>query len=331
MGFLEENEHFLLMDVAYSRPPEGEWNIHLNDRDMAALRGVGIKTALPFGCRWDKIEPSKGIYDWSELDTYVERVHNLGMKVVLFTPSFYPQWFPDDWYVKTASGINKGALSPWCMEAMDYYQKFIELMKVRYTFPTTMVALSHLSDGETYLLNEAAFYDDHAIECYKRIYGEKAFPVPNDLDTEKWFKSYLIGMMLRLQRPLVETPHREIWAMAHPAIANFDLYGNGCKFIPDVLHAYQTCLNPSTINHIYYTWIQWPMYWPLMNEWSIKYNENIFGGAEYTEGLATTTPAAIQQSLRGQIIAPCYPGSHQSVDAEMLSRIKAANALWESA
>jgi hypothetical protein len=130
---------------------------------------------------------------------------------------------------------------------------------------------------------------------------------------------------------LAAQPEREIWMMLHPAIANFaGLYGNGNRWIESILLNLKTQLEPVTINHIYYTWIQWQPYWQVMNSWRERFDERVFGGAEYAEGLPITTPHAIQQGLRGQILAPCYPGIHDHVEPWMLDNIRTAQCLWAS-
>ena len=119
--------------------------------------------------------------------------------------------------------------------------------------------------------------------------------------------------------------------MLHIAIAHFNnLYGNGCNWIEDILQAYVDNLPGVKINHIYYTWTQWEQYWKQMNSWRQRFNENVFGGAEYAEGLPQTTPRAIANGLRGQILAPCYPGLHDHIEQWMLDNIQASIATWNS-
>jgi hypothetical protein len=120
--------------------------------------------------------------------------------------------------------------------------------------------------------------------------------------------------------------------MLHPAIGDMqNLYGNGCNWIAEILSHLHKNLPHIQINHIYYTWVQWRQYWNKMNTWKIAFDENVFGGAEYCEGLPTTTPLALQNGLRGLIVAPCYPNIHDHVEPWMLENIKNSISVFKEA
>lgn len=342
MSFLKDDEFFLLMDLRQvgSTRPDGGLDFdsidltvnHISDDDMRRLRDVGIQTTLPFDCKWGEFEPTRGAYNWRYYDEYVAKAERCGLKTLLFDATHYPDWFPDDWYVwDSNSQVHKEALSPWCTEAQEACNEFTQRLIDRYTSDRCMVASAHLRCGETVLLNEAAFYDPHARASFKQIYGSDAEPVPMDPATEDWLEQSYIDMLVNHQQVLASQPEHEIWVMLHPAIANFaGLYGNGNKWIESILLNLKTQLEPVTINHIYYTWIQWQPYWQMMTSWRARFDERVFGGAEYAEGLPITTPHAIQQGLRGQILAPCYPGIHDHVEPWMLDNIRVAQSLWAS-
>jgi len=341
MSFLHEDEFFLLMDLRQTGAmrPDGSLDFnsidltvdHISDESMKQLRDVGVQTTMPFDCKWGEFEPSNGAYNWRYYDEYVAKAERCGLKTLLFTPTHYPDWFPDDWYVwDVHRKVHKEALSPWCEEAQAANSEFNKLLIDRYASESVMVISAQLRCGETVLLNEAAFYDPHAVKSFKRVYGSDSQPVPGDPATEDWLETSYVQMLVDQQRILRDNQSQhEIWMMLHPAIADFPgLYGNGNKWIESILHALKYTLEPVTINHIYYTWIQWQQYWPIMNSWRQRFDENVFGGAEYAEGLPITTPHAINQGLRGQIIAPCYPGIHDKLQPWMLENIRNAQSQW---
>jgi hypothetical protein len=338
MGFLNDSEFFLLMDLESRLDGERgqDWHNNLEVRSpspidedaMKRLREAGIQTTIPFSMRWNEIEDKDGNWEWGAFDEYVERANRAGLKVLLQTASHYPDWFPDDWYVKTVKKIERVALSPWCEEAMARNNDFSQRVIDRYNSDTVMVQSVQLRCGETLLLNEAAFYDEHALASYKKYAGSSEVPVPGEPYTEGWLRASYIKMVVDQQRVMASQKQREIWCMLHPVIADFGFYGNGCNWIYEILTSIKLSLSPVKINHIFYTWIQWPAFWPAMQQLREAFQEDQFGGAEYAEGLKTTTPAAIEQGLRGHILAPCYPGVHDALEDWMLDAIKVSQSQW---
>jgi hypothetical protein len=132
------------------------------------------------------------------------------------------------------------------------------------------------------------------------------------------------------QAILVDNPNREIWTQVHPVIAQFPgIYGNGCKWLEDVLSAYRSNWPDANIGQIYYTWIQWGQVWQQMRDLSVKYGTHVYGGSEYAEGLPTSTPRAITNGLRGQLCGVLHPFTgHTEVLPWMTDNIKAAIKQW---
>lgn len=346
MPFLHDNEFYLLMDIAwhgnfdplaYPNMPENR-SKHIDEEGLKKLRDVGIQTTMPFECIWNEIETQKGVYDWSELDEYVNRAARVGMKTILYTPTHgYPDWFPDDYFVQTKDKegnnvVQRGVLSPWNWEALGELNNFNRLMMERYSCARCLVASSQLSCGETVLLNEPAFYDPLAIKSYQEFSDSDELPNPADNMTNVWLLDSYQKMLVYQQSLLAKNEFKEIFVMLHPVIADMQgLYGNGCNFIQEILEELTRKIEGVKINHIYYTWIQWQPYWGYMRYLSERYNENVFGGAEYAEGIPTTTPHAIRAGLRGQILAPCYPGIHDhGVENWMLNHIALGQEMWSN-
>jgi hypothetical protein len=194
-----------------------------------------------------------------------------------------------------------------------------------------MLVSSQLGCGETVYLNKPAFYDPEAIASFKAFVGTDRIPDQNDPDTTRWLLESYLKTTLHQQTILTELQsHDEIFVMLHPAIGDMaNLYGNGCNWITEILDNLHDNLPNIQINHIYYTWVQWKQYWGKMNSWRNTFNENVFGGAEYCEGLPTSTPLALQNGLRGLIVAPCYPSIHDHVESWMLENIKNSISLFK--
>ncbi len=63
------------------------------DEDMRLMKEAGINSATVGIFCWSLIEPEEGVYDFSFLDTILDKMHENGMKAVLATPSgARPPW-----------------------------------------------------------------------------------------------------------------------------------------------------------------------------------------------------------------------------------------------
>lgn len=344
MPFLQDDEFFLLMDLA----SVGSYNpldpladpmrrySHIPADGLKQLHDVGVRTTMPFQFIWNEMETEPGVFDWTYLDNYVNTAWKAGLKCILFTATAgYPEWFPDSYFVQTPARdgtttfrVCRAALSPWNPEAMQANNDLNKRIMQRYSSKYCLVANSWLTVGETVLLNEPAFYDPLAIKSYQQYADTEELPNPSDAMTNQWLLDSYLNLVVEQQRILAQNEFNEIFLMLHPAIADMGFYGNGCNWIQEILTELTRCIEGVKINHIYYTWIQWPQYWARMNYWRSRFNENVFGGAEYAEGLPNTTPLAIQNKLRGQIIAPCYPEIHDHLETWMLDNISNAQKLW---
>ena len=325
MSFIPAAERLLLMvqSLTYEDP-----HTFLTLDDYKALYDAGISTAYFCNTHWALAEPELNVYDWSLVDREVEKLRKAGFKIMINCYTDAPRNFREDWYVRIQAGFIAGAISMWNEEALEHTEKFYRLMKDRYKADDLLVVNSWLTDGETIYLLEPAWYDDAALYDYQTHYGSTAVPAFGDAQTEAWLKESYIKLMMRWANILVDNPWRELWTMLHPAFTT-NMYSGG-QWIEDVLQAYSTLTD--NINHIYYTWVQWSNLYPTMQTWRDKYHTIDWGGAEYAEGLVYTTPLAISNGLRGQIINPCHPFTkYDRVYPWMVENIKDALLKWNDA
>lgn len=340
MAFLDNDEFIILMDIAsindlsqpgiYLDKPYGRYK-HISRSELKMLFDAGIKTTMPFQNIWSETETSPGVYDWTYLDTYVEQANNIGMKTMLFTNTHgFPKWFPEDYFpVDENKIVHREALSPWNQEALSKNLEFIRVVMERYSSKENLVISSQLNCGETAFLNIPAFYDKHAIKSFQEYSKSDRIPNKNDPEINHWYYASLLSMILDQQMLLAQNQHNEIYTAMHPAIADMKYWGNGNCYIDQFLIELTKNIPQVKINHFYYTWVQWGTYWKKMSDWGNRFSENIFGGAEYAEGLPKTTPLAIQNGLRGQIMAPCYPTMHDHVETWMCDNIVASINLFK--
>jgi hypothetical protein len=325
MSFIPENEHLLLMtqSLTYEDP-----TIFPSLDDYKALYDAGIHSAYFCNTHWALVEKELNEYDWSLIDREVGKLHKAGFRVMVNCFTDAPINFKTDWYVRIQAGFIAGAISMWNEEALEHTEKFYRLMKDRYNDDDTLVVNSWLTDGETIYCLEPAWYDEAALYDYQTKYGSAAVPAYGDPQTEAWLKESYIRLMMRWANILVDNPYKEIWTMLHPAFCT-NMYSGG-QWIEDILQAYSSIPDVS-ISHIYYTWTQWSNYYPTMQMWREKYHTQDWGGAEYADGLPLSTPLAIANGLRGQIINPLHPFTkYDKVYPWMVTNIQEALKKWAS-
>ena len=325
--FIEDDEFILLMnqhpiDCAIRGPS-------VTIDDMKRMRALGVKTLVEY-MYWSIAEPAKGQHDWSLFDQIVEDATKGDMKVAFCTPTDYPIWCPDDWYTKFDDQSKPGSFSIWSEEAIQYELQFLAMVRDRYPKDRVCAYDAQLQVGETIYHNRPAWFDIHAIEAWQKRYGANSQP-PNGHtgELDSWLMDSYIGLQLRLQEVLVQTPHRELWTAIHPTIAGwFEFQGN--KWYQDIFISWRKAFPNSPINWVLYT------YWPHGNDLHDKVKAQMdylgvrpFVGAEYCEGLSPHTQPLLDEGLRGFILGPIHQFTgHPVMEEWMFDRIKESTNLW---
>jgi hypothetical protein len=315
----DERLLFMEMQTDYATP-----EIRLPEEDIRMLVDAGIKTCISFCTNWDWIEPQKGVYNFDYYDRRVELLQRAGMKVYLQCQTWFPNWLPDEWKVKGRTQVFSD-ISPWNSEGWKYMLDFYAKMCERYNSSTVVVMNSYLTDGETFLPNELSCFDKAALEQYQDIYHK--MPEEHDPDTDAWYNASVVRAYSDIQRVLFNNAYQEIWVTLHPAL--FGQYGNGTICLPQILAALRAEFPTANISQLFCTWRQWSGLYPQMKEWSTQFNTNIFGGAEYAEGVVTSVDIAKEQGIRGLLIGPTHPyTNHRRIEPWMLDNIRTALAKW---
>ncbi len=325
-GLMKDNEHLILMDmqVRYEEP-----DIRLPAIDIRKLSDAGIKTAMMFCTNWGKIEPEKGKMDFTYYLDRVKLLQDNGMNVMIQCFTNLPPWIPDEWKVMTSTGATMDMISPWNIDAMAYVTRFYQEMVYRFNSKNSYVVNSWLMDGETLFPNEPCIYDPAAVAAFRNDYGrDPAYPMGAEEAT--FLEHYQIQLMGTLQSILRNNEYNDIWLAMHPALAGFT--GNGCSSLQQILGNLKFKYPCANIHHLYCTWTQWDAYYPLMSKWRDDYDEQVFGGAEYAEGVVGNTYKALAAGIRGLLINPCHPFTgHTRVQDWMLGNISDACSIWQAA
>lgn len=99
------------------------------DEDMRLMKEAGINSATVGIFSWSLIEPRKGVYDFSFLDTILDKMHENGIKAVLATPSgARPPWmaqkYPEVLRVEESGIRNEfGVRHNHCLTSPVYREK----------------------------------------------------------------------------------------------------------------------------------------------------------------------------------------------------------------
>jgi hypothetical protein len=290
---------------------------------LKRLADSGVTAAVEF-VRWPDIEPSCGVFDWSLPDAMVARCREAGIKAILMGPQEGPEWAPDSWFVRNASGyiyrrtdpsysqVVWGHLSPWCDEAMGYQADVSRLFCAHYAAPDVICAGSLGRDAEALIPQHyTTMHDEHALKSYRNHTGDpNARPSLGTAPTQTWLYQSLSRYAVEQQRVyLAGHPSRTIFTALHPA---YEIYVShtGADYVHDLVEQ----LHPDQMAVIiwdYYsdgTERDWTRaareYARVVRE---RDSAQIWAGSEWPEGLAANTPNAMRDGFSGLITAPIHP------------------------
>ena len=177
MSFIQPDEFIVLFHTG-----------SLSMDDLKRISDAGIKTAV-FPILWEQIETKDGSYNWERLDAEVERLKEAGIKSLMRCHENAPDWFPEDWYLRSASGSlwrnlhgyggsdRFTLLSLWCKDAMERQRAFMRACNERYHDEWAQVYAGSPHAGEVLLPGMIpCYYDSHAITSYRSYTGDAGDP-----------------------------------------------------------------------------------------------------------------------------------------------------------
>jgi len=344
MTFIQPDEFIILVN-----------DKNLTDDDLKRIGETGVRTAFA-AIMWEDIELKSGGYNWDKLDAVIDRAKRAGMKSLLRCHDNAPDWFPDDWYLRSSSGANwrnyygfggndrYTCLSPWCKDAMKHQREFMQVCNDRYNDEWTQVFAGGPHGGEVILPGMTACYcDPHALKSYRDYTGETGNPsdLPNygsmkfETKTVEWLRQSLTEAVTHEQDifpgiwlQLVErnTPFAESFECG-PRSGNW-LMADLCDNLPNELH--------KDLNIIL-----WEVNRSGGDQDALNNVKNVLDktwiGSQYCEGLYHYTKDTIAKGLRGFITNPAAfyapNGTYASGRLEqwMLDAFRWSIAQWKAA
>jgi hypothetical protein len=331
---MNEDEVFILFDIPKVN------NEYMNINELHVLKDVGIET-IQCVLSWEKLQPQQGIYNWKEIENRILIHKKVGMKTLIQFPAYHtPHWFPDSWYTWIKPGtfaiypyeitqdtVYRGIISPWNYDAQEYKNQITQEIMDHFIKWDIMPIGCHMLAGESILINNPVFFNPLEVNNFMKRWETKDFPKVGEYRTDIWLKETCIKLSMDMYNILIHNTYSEIWSTLHP-VCQYLWPGTGVEYINDI---YDACLklNPSSINQIWYTFIQHPICFPIFKEQITKYKLNAYGGAEYADGLTLTVPKAKELGFQGLIICPLHPFTgYTTIEPWMIDNIKDTLKHW---
>lgn len=339
MNFMGSEEFLLLMCHNETRENDhNEPTVHFqkteyifNVADRKRLYDVGIRTAHEQPA-WQTIEPSKGEYNFDYLDMIINRNREVGIKSLMQLHGWrVPYWIPNEWRARTREGVyEKETVSMWNEEAQKHGDKLYRTLDKHYMDqPDVMFFLGEYQGGEGAYPPTWALYDDCALEDYKKTYGTSAVPIPDTPDTLDWFGKKIIEHYIRRGKLLYPKYH-EIWNEQQFLMDTWTKsFGNFVQL--DIHKEYRRLFPKSCIVSCQCTYYDSSH---LQNNVEFVDNLRNTTGCEviveamYCAGLPNTTPRAIAQGFRGQLVRPGFEGGASHLEDWHVNNIRVSNEQW---
>jgi hypothetical protein len=192
-----------------------------------------------------------------------------------------------------------------------------------------MFFLGEYQGGEGAYPPTWALYDDAALEDYKSTYGTSAIPIPETPDTMDWFGKKIIEHYIH-RGELLYPKYHEIWNEQQFLMDTWTKsFGN---FVQLDIHKEYRRLHPdgSIVS------CQCTYYDSSHKQDNVEFVDNlryttgceVIVEAMYCKGLPWTTPKAISQNFRGQLMRPAFEGGATHLEDWMVDNIRVSNELW---
>ena len=330
MNFMDDLEFLLLMCHCPNRSINTEHIYVLTIQDRKRLREVGIKTAHEQPPWWS-IEPSKGNYDFSCIDDILHKNREADMKTLFYVAGWaLPSWMPNEWRAKTIEGnYEKEQLSMWNEEAQQYSDKHFQMLYDKYSDPDILWIFGDYQGGEGAYPPTWCLYDAAAVDDYRKTFGTSAMPEPLHPDTMKWFGDKIIQHFVR-KSSILYPRYCEVWNMQQYLMDTWTkAFGNFVHL--DILKEYRRLWpdgNIVLLQATYYDSAHKADNVVFVDMLRDTVNCEVIVEAMFCKGLPTTTPKAIAQGFRGQLVMPAFEEGATRLEDWMVNNIKVSHDLW---
>lgn len=306
--FLSPDEHILIMD---------EIKRLFSLDDLLKLEDAGIKTIYG-NCfiRWDKIRLHSGDafgWDWSSVDSIIEKYLHTNLKLLLPTYYTMPDWFPAEWYIKNTLIPEHRIPNYGNIDFRHTVDNFINQILIHFADIRDKIQLIYAipSGGEfvidPFLEDNLPFTDEEIIEF---VVGRQKLFVKQHGEVWMSFHNWL--------------GNPRGWNNAHLPIlyqAIVDEFPRADKYSIQFAHFAIGAYSTTDLS-----------YQSMVTSYKEKYGIEFFVGSQYCDGLLKNLDAAISQKVRGYFTAPFHlenPNFPTSLEPWMFVNMMYANKRFE--
>lgn len=283
---LTPGDNLLIMDMNLD-------SARLTLDEMRRLADVGCTTVYYQGAiHWDKMQPTPGAaIDFSDLDAFVMRARQVGLKMLVPIAHRLPAWKPDEWfYSRDAQETACGVPNYWNEQTGPDFDQLATHIINRYHADDFQVIYAIPGNGE------------FAVDIWPRGAG-----LPGDMQV-------FVDWVCARQRVLAKQ-HAEVWTAYHP-------YTNPTYWQPvyDALFdEFAYCKHYGII----FTYVQHGMdHFHNLIHANQQRGMTYFGGVEYVQGMRNNVPILRERGVK-MLCAPKHPyQSNQVITGDMLDTIR---------
>ena len=334
MRFLTDTEFIILMNPNpfvldnWCAPPP----IYVPTlEDRVRYRAAGIQTAVEYPM-WHVMEPVKGTYDFSMIETILRLNREAGLKTIFpIHNNRFPDWMPDDWMYKNKDGaVSKDGISFWNTDAQEHNMQFYRDFLAEFSDEDVLCVLAENGYGESLLPCAPSFYDASALQDYRDKYGSSAVPDISLPETKEWLTKTAISHIMKIQT-LFHDVGGEVWNMLQLLMNQWS--EATINYVqPDLLKLFREAWPDDPIILLQYTYFD-----DSHGQDNVDYVDmlrdisgcDVVVEAHFCAGLRMTTPLSIAKGFIGQIVSPTHPmsGKHR-IEDWMFDEIAWAHNTW---
>ena len=311
----------------------------LNLQDRIRLYDAGIRTSHEQPA-WHTLEPSRGDYNFDYLDDIIKLNREAGLKSLIMIHGWrIPAWMPKEWRAKTKEGIYEGQmLSMWNQEAQEYGDDYYRMLDDRYMDQSDVAFIfGEWQGGEGAMCPTHCYHDWAALEDYHKIYGTTATPDLSTPETTQWLGDTIIRHFLR-RGALLYPKYHEIWnalqfimSVEQSSKGSFGSKAFGNFVHEDIIKTYRESFPDACIvscQATYYDDSHGQDNVDFVDKMRYTYNCEVIVEAMFCRGLPITTPKAIAQEFRGQLVRPAFEEGATKLEDWMVDAIRDSHQLW---
>jgi polysaccharide biosynthesis protein PslG len=124
----------------------------VSDDELHKMRAIGI-ARVRIDLFWSRIERTRGVYDWSEYDGFLDRLHKAGLRPILilaYNNGLYLPETPNHRRAAPTTDVERDAYTRWAVSAVQHYAAYSPIWEI-WNEPDDSAFWPPKGDAEAYL------------------------------------------------------------------------------------------------------------------------------------------------------------------------------------